>query len=352
MHLQFAYYESSLVVEFLVERFGYKTLKTVLADLAKGEQINAAISRCAAPLAEIEKEFRVFARKRAEDLAPDVDWEQPEKGQLDTTDRQALAEWLAKRPNNFWGLTLYAKNLLADRKWADAKEPLQRLIALYPQYAGDDNGYLLLAEAHRNLGETEQERRMLAKLAIISANTTYAYGRLMEIAMQEKNWQEVVENGQRYMAVNPQLSSLHWQLGRANEELGRNGQAIESYRHLLLLDPADPADIYYRLGRLMQDKDPAAAKRYVLLALAEAPRFRQAHRLLLKLISSAHFPQSGVPAHFPQSGVPAESRKNPAIVMAGLTVSPASTLAGWRGSLPIQPSQPLRRSRPIQEDAP
>ena len=260
---------------------------------------------------------------------------------LDTTDRQALAEWLAKRPNSFWGLTLYAKNLLADRKWADAKEPLQRLIALYPQYAGDDNGYLLLAEAHRNLGETEQERRMLAKLAIISANTTYAYGRLMEIAMQEKNWQEVVENGQRYMAVNPQLSSLHWQLGRANEELGRNGQAIESYRHLLLLDPADPADIYYRLGRLMQDKDPAAAKRYVLLALAEAPRFRQAHRLLLKLISSAHFPQSGVPAHFPQSGVPAESRKNPAIVMAGR-----------RGSLPIQPSQPLRRSRPIQEDAP
>jgi hypothetical protein len=53
----------------------------------------------------------------------------------------------------------------------------------------------------------------------------------------------------------------------------------------------------------MQDKDPAAAKRYVLLALAEAPRFRQAHRLLLKLISSAAFPQSGVPA---------ESRKNPA----------------------------------------
>jgi tetratricopeptide (TPR) repeat protein len=321
MHLQFAYYESSLVVEFLVERFGYETLKAILADLAKGEQINAAIARHAAPLAEIEKEFKVFARKRAEDLAPDVDWEQPEKGQLDTTDRQALAEWLAKHPNNFWGLTLYAKNLLADRKWEDAKEPLKKLIALYPQYAGDDNGYLLLAEAHRNLGETDQERHVLAKLAIISANTTYAYGRLMEIAMQEKNWQEVVENGHRYMAVNPQLPSLHLQLGRANEELGRDGQAIESYRHLLLLDPADPADIYYRLGRLMQDKDPAAAKRYVLLALAEAPRFRQAHRLLLKLISSATFPQSGVPA---------ESRK----------ATPRPDPVGGQSELPtIQPDQ-------------
>jgi predicted Zn-dependent protease len=195
MHLQFAYYESALVVEFLVERFGYETLKAILADLAGGEQINTAIARHAATLKEIEKEFRVFApalasqeAAGAEDLAPDVDWEQPEKGQLDPADREALAEWLAKRPNNFWGLTLYAKNLLADRKWEDAKEPLQKLIALYPQYAGDDNGYLLLAEAHRNLGETDQERHVLAKLAMISANTTYAYGRLMEIAMQEKNW--------------------------------------------------------------------------------------------------------------------------------------------------------------------
>ena len=341
MHLQFAYYESSLVVEFLVERFGYETLKAILADLAKGEQINAAISRRAAPLAEIEKEFKVFARKRAEDLAPDVDWEQPEKGQLNTTDREALAgrsglllgEWLAKHPNNFWALTMYAKNLLADRKWTDAKEPLKKLIALYPEYSGDDNGHLLLAEAHRNLGETEQERQVLSKLAIISANTTYAYGRLMEIAMQEKNWQEVVENGQRYMAVYPLLPSLHWQVGRANEELGRDAQAVESYRRLLLLDPLDPADVNYRLGRLLQNTDPAAAKRHVLLALAEAPRFRQAHRLLLKLISSAHFPQSGVPA---ESSKPT-SRPDP---------------VGGQSELWIQPSQPLRRSRPIQEDAP
>ncbi|HUV65948.1 MAG TPA: hypothetical protein VMW24_18785, partial [Sedimentisphaerales bacterium] len=54
---------------------------------------------------------------------------------------------------------------------------------------------------------------------------------------------------------------------------------------LLLLDPADPADIHYRLARLLEHKDPAEAKRHVLLALAEAPRFREAHRLLLKIVS-------------------------------------------------------------------
>ena len=309
MHLQFAYYESSLVVEFLVERFGHETLRAILADLANGDQINTAISRRAAPLEKIEKDFEVFARKCAGDLAPDVDWEQPPKEQLNPADREALAKWLTKHPNSFWALTLHAKALLADRKWEDAKEPLRKLIALYPQYAGDDNGYLLLAEAHRNLDETEQERQVLNKLAAICSDTAYAYGRLMEIAMEEEAWQEVVENGEKYMAVDPLLTRLHWQLGRANEELGRDEQAIKSYERLLSLDAPDPADVNYRLGRLLEHRDPDAAKRHVLLALAEAPRFRQAHRLLLKMVDGTCIADG--PTSADQSELPAIQKDEP-----------------------------------------
>jgi hypothetical protein len=53
MHLQFAYYESSLVVEFLVEKFGLASLKDILADLAEGEEINSVISRRTAPIDQI-----------------------------------------------------------------------------------------------------------------------------------------------------------------------------------------------------------------------------------------------------------------------------------------------------------
>jgi tetratricopeptide (TPR) repeat protein len=285
-HLQFAYYESSLVVEFLVERFGLEALKAVLGDLEKGDQINSAISRRAAPIKQIEEQFKVFARKRAEDLAQDEDWGQRKTEHGDPADRPAPAEWLAQHPNNFQALTMYAKTLLANRKWEEAKEPLKKLIALYPQYAGDDNAYRLLAEAHRNLGETEQERGVLDKLAMISSDATYAYERLMEIAAEKKDWPEVVKNGEKYMAVVPLLTGLHRRLGLAYEELGRAEQAIRSYRRLLLLDPADPADVNYRIGRLLEHTDRVAAKRHVLLALAEAPRFRQAHRLLLKIINA------------------------------------------------------------------
>ncbi|MHC4678559.1 MAG: hypothetical protein ACYTEK_07665, partial [Planctomycetota bacterium] len=141
--------------------------------------------------------------------------------------------------------------------------------------------------AHRNLGETEQEQEVLEKLAMISSDAAYAYGRLVEIAMEKEDWQTVLKHGQKSLAVYPMLAQLHWQLGRANEELERNEQAVESYKRLLLLDPSDPADVNYRLARLLEHTNPAKAKRHVLLALAEAPRFRQAHRLLLKIVSEA-----------------------------------------------------------------
>ncbi|MHC4241943.1 MAG: peptidase MA family metallohydrolase [Planctomycetota bacterium] len=287
MHLQFAYYESSLVVEFLVDKYGLESIKDILADLAEGQEINAVISRRMAPIEKIEKQFDAFARKKAEDLAKNVDWAKPETGQVDSSDPEALADWLQKHPNSFWALTLRANHLLEEENWQQAQIPLKKLISLYPNYTGEGNAYSLLAMIYRKLDETEQERLMLNKLAKVSANAVEAYGRLMEIAMEQKDWRAILENGNKYLAVYPMLGTVHSQMGRANEELGHNEQAIDSYRRLLLLDPADPADINYRLAKLFRDQDRDTAKRYVLEALADAPRFRQAHRLLLEIISDA-----------------------------------------------------------------
>ncbi|MHC4228557.1 MAG: peptidase MA family metallohydrolase [Planctomycetota bacterium] len=291
MDLQFAYHNSALAVEFIVKRFGREALKAILTDLANGEEINAAIAKRTAPLEKIEEEFEAFALKRAEALAPGVDWEEPQPGELDPDDSEALAGWMTEHPNNFWALTAHATKLLAGRKWEEAKEPLKKLIRLYPQYSGEDNAYRLLAAVHRQLGEIEQERDVLSDLATISSDAADAYERLMEIGIEQKDWQQVVRNGAKYMAVYPMLATVHRRLGRANEELGQNEQATQAYQRLLLLEPADPADVNYRLARLLHHRDPAAAKRHILEALAEAPRFRQAHRLLSKMTEEASQPQ-------------------------------------------------------------
>jgi tetratricopeptide (TPR) repeat protein len=215
-----------------------------------------------------------------------VDWDQPSREQVDPTDPKAVADWLAEHPSNFWALNLQARNLIADQKWEEAKTPLQKLISLYPAHVGEDNAYQFLAQVHRKLGETQEETQTLGTLAKLSADAADAYGRLMEIGVEQENWEQVAENGRRYLAVFPILLAVYRQLGQASERLGRDEPAIDAYRRLLLLDPADPVDVHYRLAKLLQSRDPAAARRHILEALADAPRFREGHRLLLAFPTS------------------------------------------------------------------
>jgi len=260
----------------------------ILADLANGAEINTAIAKRAAKLEKIEEQFSAFAKKRAEELAPGMEWTEPQTGQIDSSDPNALNDWLTAHPNSFWGLTVRAKSLMAEGKWEQAKKPLKKLISMYPQYAGEDNAYRILAEAHRNLDETEQEREALGKLAGLSSDAVLAFDRLMQIDTERENWRQVVAAGEKYLAVYPLTAGTYSQMGRANQELGRSDEAVESYRRLLLLDPADPADVNYRLALLLRPSDPATAKRHVLEALADAPRFRQAHRLLLEILDETN----------------------------------------------------------------
>ena len=51
LHLQFAYYESALVVEYLVQNHGVETVKAILGDLSTGEPIEAVLERRTGSLA-------------------------------------------------------------------------------------------------------------------------------------------------------------------------------------------------------------------------------------------------------------------------------------------------------------
>jgi tetratricopeptide (TPR) repeat protein len=279
LHLQFAYYESSLVVEFLVHQFGLESLKKILRDLADGVQINEAIAAHTASLEQIEEDFAAFARDRAEKLAPRLDWEKPKPEEL----LKADLPWLREHATNFYVLNHLAKKLVREKKWKEAKVPLEELTKLYPNQTGEDSAYALLADVHRNLGETNLEREVLSKLAALDADASDTFLRLMELDSATKDWSLVATNAERYLAVNPLVPQPHRYLAQACEALDQSQRAIESYQTLLLLEPPDPAEAHYRLARLLHQAGDAAAKRHVLQALEEAPRFREAHRLLLEI---------------------------------------------------------------------
>jgi cytochrome c-type biogenesis protein CcmH/NrfG len=283
LHLQFAYYESSLFVEFIIERYGLDQLKAVLRDLGAGAEINRAIAAHTAPLPELEREFAAYARAKTEQLAPGMDWRRPDSQLLEPGEEQKLAEWARQHPDNYWALRTEARDLVEAKKYSEAKPVLAHFIALYPGQTGSDNAYLQLAAAHRALGETAQERAVLARLADIDDNATDSYLRLMELARDARDWPAVRKYAEKFLAVNPLVVPPYRYLAEAAEELGDAPGAIASHRTELLLDPPNPSEVHFQLARLLHGSNDPEARRQVLLALEDAPRYREALLLLLDI---------------------------------------------------------------------
>ena len=116
-----------------------------------------------------------------------------------------------------------------------------------------------------------------------SAEAYTAYQTLLDLDLNSKNWARLLENADRAMAINPFLKNIHYCRGCACEEMNQPEAAITSFEKLLNLKPVNPSGIRFRLARLHQPKDTGKAKRYVLDALADSPRYREAYRLLLSL---------------------------------------------------------------------
>jgi tetratricopeptide (TPR) repeat protein len=323
MHLQFAYYESSLVVEYLIQKYGLDHLKAILTDLGAGEEINKTIAKHTAPIDDLEKDFAAFVRQRAERLAPALDWQKPklrdfaeaktsvgmrppielESGSkpagIDTNhpgppDRklgvdmmadptETASSWINSHPTNYYALMEKAKSLIGQKEYRAAEQPLKTLVELYPTQTGADSAYAMLVLTYRSLGETNAEREVLEKYAQQDAEANEAFLRLAELCESKGDWPAVVRNAERSLAVDPLVSPPYRLLAQASQRTGEVSMAIRSNRALLELDPPNPAQVHFRLAEAMQRAGDPAAKRQVLQALEEAPRFQQALQLLLKL---------------------------------------------------------------------
>jgi len=298
-HLLFAYYESSVVVEYLVNEFGIEALRAILDDLGKGLQINDAIARHAAPLEEIDASFEEFIKSRAEAFAAGADFDDEDLPRQ--ADSAAWKAWLNEHPDNFHGLQQYALSLIREKQWEKAREPIKRLLELAPEYAGSGSPLLLEAKVSRELGETDRELEVLKQLAELSSDSVEVYRRLAELDSERGDWESVIVNAKRILAVNPLIPEPHRVLAVAGERSGNREAAISGLLTLSVMDPFDPADVHFRAAQMLQQAGRLEeAQKQVLLALEDAPRYREAHELLLSVIEQRDQPQYPPPPPFPE----------------------------------------------------
>jgi predicted Zn-dependent protease len=286
LHVQFAYFESALAVEFIIKQHGFDALKAVLDDLGGGVSINAALERRAGgSLAKLDREFAEFARDRAKAAAPNATFEKPDL--KDDADAAAIRAWLEKHPSSFYGRQRLAVASVKAEKWADAEKAAQDLLASYPAYVGPDNAYDLLAGVYRKTAQPDREVKALEDLAKRDGDATVAYQRLIELAESKNEWDAAAKNARRWLAVNPLTPAPHRALAKAAEKLNDRAEAMTAYRAVLLFNVPDSADVRYRLAVLLeQSGERDKARREVLKALEDAPRSRDAHALLLRLAES------------------------------------------------------------------
>lgn len=286
LHLQFAYYQSSMVVQYLVEEYGRQVLNRILTDLGAGMPINESLQRYTGSLDALNVEFEQYARERAAALAPAATWEDVELAE--TAGLDELAAWIERHPNSFEGLRRYALQLIQADRLEEAEDVVERFVNLCPSYAGRQSGYAMQATICRKRGDVSGECEALEARASRQSDAVQAYLRLMELGKKLEDWEQVSRNADRMLAVNPLVPTPHRFRAAAAEHQKDSAAAVASYQALLEMEPADPARLHFRLAHHLHrmQRDPQAL-RHALMALEEAPRYREAHRLLLELLPAS-----------------------------------------------------------------
>ena len=166
------------------------------------------------------------------------------------------------------------------------------------------SAYVLQAKAYRELGEFGKEQASLETLTKHDADSVEPLKRLLELTTNNRQWEKAKTYARRLTALNPLIPAPHRYLSIAAEKTGDDIATIESLSVLTRLNPLDRADIHFRLASaLFRENDLPMAKRHVLMALEQAPRYRDAHQLLLSILAAGEV--SNEPASDSSTDVPA-----------------------------------------------
>ncbi|MEZ6063757.1 MAG: peptidase MA family metallohydrolase [Planctomycetaceae bacterium] len=277
--LNFAYYESSMVVEFLVQQFGTETLTGILSDLSNGMLINDSLERRADGLAELDAAFDDYLTELARSFAPDVEFDF-EVTEL-TADELKLAASTNPR-NYFLGMSLAAQQL-REKEYSDAEQNLQRLIELFPEDAGSGSARRLLAELYRRTDRVQEQASLLKQHLEVSGDDLDAAMQLLAIQTKQEDWPAAVATGRLLMSIDPMQPVALRLIATAASASDDRDMALRCLQGLLSLEPADAPKTHFQMAGLLRQNEPQLARRHILLALEQAPRYREAHRMLLEL---------------------------------------------------------------------
>jgi tetratricopeptide (TPR) repeat protein len=277
-----AYYEASLVCEFIEREFGAESLVRMLNAYGNGLSEEEVFRRVLGiGVEEIDKRFFAYLETR---FAGPLASMRPGREGSERPTRVGIAARARDDTADFVAQLSYGHLLFESGEVDEAIQYLQRAKRLFPQYGEEGSPYWYLSRIYRQRGDRRAAEAELAALTEINARNYAAHRELAELregAGDERGAAAALEGG---VYVYPFEIELHERLAALYERLGENAGAVRERRAVLALDPANRAEALYRLARAYRQAGRnEEARGTVLRALEQAPGYEEALELLLEI---------------------------------------------------------------------
>lgn len=270
--VQFSYYQASLVAELIEQEYGFDAILDMLRAYREGKS-NDEVFRSV-----LKTEPEAFDKKY------DAWFQQQFTRQLAAIKAVEKREPTAEDLGDYATQLLLARRLIEEKKYDEAIPYLERAKALFPEYAGPDSPYRMLAHLYKQKGDAGRAAAELEQLTGRNENDYEANLELADIMLSVGNTAKAAAALERALYIYPMQPTLHTKLADLYQKLGDRTKVVRARRALVALNPVDRAEAHYQLALAYFDAgDLAAARREVLRALEQAPNFEKAQELLLKL---------------------------------------------------------------------
>lgn len=302
LHLQFAYFESSMAIGYLIEKHGLPRMRRLLVDLGVGVPAADAISRLYGDPDVLDTDFKQYAQALAEEFAAGVDFSTdslPEGGDI-----EILELWLEDNPASYAGRRQLIEQLLTADEVVAALEQAKLLVETFHDDFEPGGAQDLLVACARRAGDVELEAETLEKILAATSDNVPALQRLLEVRREQNDWASVLKLARELLAVQPLIPTGHEALRDAARELGEVAEVVGPLRALQQLSPTDPALLHYQLASAFYELEkPEEARIEVLQALEYSPRYRAAQKLLVAVRQTLDAP-AGLAMRKAQVGLP------------------------------------------------
>ncbi len=271
----FAYLQAGLIIDWMVQKAGVKTLKGLIADIDGGMALNAAIVKHYGPMQRVNADFSKYAADWARKSAEPLRWQSQAKP----------AEQSAGNSKTYEDLMAAASKALSQNELQSAQKSLESVLKSPPSVPDPEGFYPLLAKVYQRMGLETEEAAVLERGLARMADLPEAHERLSTIYSGWGDWSALERISQSSLGVSPMSLPALETLLKAQQASGQSAVAADSCRKALALDPGRAPRWHSLLGRLLEKTAPTQARIHLLEALEINPRDREALEALARIAS-------------------------------------------------------------------